>query len=85
VEGADKISIFGMQKEVKARVHTLNGFSAHAGQTDLMKWFSYLAPSKPKLVITHGEDGPRKALAALIKKRYKIDATLPKIGDVIEV
>ncbi len=85
VEGADKISIFGLEKEVNAHVHTLNGFSAHAGQTDLMNWFSYLAPSKPKLVITHGEDGPRKALAALIKKRHKIEATLPKIGDVIEV
>jgi metallo-beta-lactamase family protein len=84
VEKAPKISIFGEEKVVRAQVHTLNGFSAHAGQTDLMKWFSYLAPSKPKVVLTHGEDDPRKALAACIKKQHKIIATLPKIGDVIE-
>nr|MCU0369067.1 MBL fold metallo-hydrolase [Cyclobacteriaceae bacterium] len=85
VDRIPKISIFGEQKELKAQVHTLNGFSAHAGQTELLNWFSYLAPNKPKVVITHGEDGPREALAALIKKKYKITATLPKIGDVIEI
>lgn len=83
VEKVQKVSIFGEEKVVKAHVHTLNGFSAHAGQTDLLKWFSYLAQSKPKVVITHGEDDQRKALAACIKKQYKINSVLPKIGDSI--
>jgi metallo-beta-lactamase family protein len=85
VERAPKISILGEEKKLRAQVHTLSGFSAHAGQTDLLKWFSHLAPSKPRVVITHGEDGPRTALAACIKKQFKLNATLPKIGDVIEV
>jgi metallo-beta-lactamase family protein len=85
VEKAPKISIFGEEIVVKANVHTLNGFSAHAGQTELLKWFSYLAPSKPKVVITHGEDEPRNALATCIKKQFKINATLPKIGDTIDL
>jgi len=85
IDKVTNISLFGEEKIVRAKVHTLNGFSAHAGQTDLMKWFSYVAPSKPKVVITHGEDGPRKALAGLIKKEYKINSTLPKIGDVVEI
>ncbi|HZX74278.1 MAG TPA: MBL fold metallo-hydrolase [Cyclobacteriaceae bacterium] len=85
VEGAPKVSIFGEQKIVRAHIHTLGGFSAHAGQTDLLNWFSYLAPSKPKVVITHGEDGPRKALADCIKKQFKLNAMLPKIGDTIEL
>ncbi len=85
VEHEPQISIFGDLKTVKAQVHTLGGFSAHAGQTDLLKWFSSLAPAKPKVVLTHGEDGPRKALAEQIKKKYKLSAILPKIGDVIEL
>jgi len=85
VDRVPKISLFGEVKNVKANVHTLNGFSAHAGQSDLMKWFSYVAPSKPKVVITHGEDGPRKKLAELIKKQYKLNSVLPKIGDTIEL
>ncbi len=85
VEKAQKISIFGEEKVVRAKVHTLNGFSAHSGQTDLLKWFSFLAPAKPRVVITHGEDGPRKALADCLKKQFKINATLPKIGESIEL
>lgn len=85
VEKAKKISIFGEEKEVRAQVHTLNGFSAHAGQSELMSWFGYLAPSKPKLILTHGEDEPRKALAALIQQKHKIKAVLPKIGESIEL
>lgn len=85
VEKAQTISIFGEEKVVKAKVYTLNGFSAHAGQSDLLKWFSYLAPSKPKIVITHGEDMQRKTLAACIKKQFKLNSVTPKIGDVIEL
>ncbi len=85
VEKAPEISIFGKKKKVRAQVHTLGGFSAHAGQTDLVNWFSSIAPSKPRLVLTHGEDGPRAALAEKIRSKYKITATLTKIGDVIEL
>lgn len=85
VDRVPKLNILGEEKVLKAQVHTLSGFSAHAGQTDLINWFSYLAPSKPKVVITHGEDGPRKALADVIKSKYKISSTLPKIGETIEI
>ncbi len=85
VERVPQVSIFGDIKAVRAQVHTLGGFSAHAGQTDLLKWFSSLAPSKPEIGITHGEDGPRRALAEQIRKKYKLPSILPKIGDVIEL
>jgi len=85
VEQQPEISIFGEKKKLRAHVHTLGGFSAHAGQGELMKWFSTLAPAKPRLVITHGEDEPREVLAETIRKKYRITATLPKIGDVIEL
>jgi metallo-beta-lactamase family protein len=85
VERMPEISIFGELKKLKAQVHTLGGFSAHAGQTDLLDWFSSLATSRPKLVLTHGEDGPRHALAEQIRKKHKISAMIPRIGDVIEL
>ncbi len=85
VEKVPTISIFGQKKQVRAQVHTLGGFSAHAGQTDLVNWFSTIVPSKPRLVLTHGEDGPRMALAEKIRSKYRITATLPKLGDAIEL
>jgi metallo-beta-lactamase family protein len=85
VEGAKVVMIHGEKIAVRAKVHTLGGFSAHAGQTDLLKWFSALAPSKPRVVVIHGEDEPRAVLAKLIQQRFHLPSQLPKIGDVIEL
>ena len=64
---------------------SLNGLRGHADQNDLLKWFSTLAPARPKVVLTHGEDRGRGALAKLIQQRYKLTAALPRQGDVIEI
>jgi metallo-beta-lactamase family protein len=85
VEGEEFVLINRQKVAVKAKIHTLNGFSAHAGQTDLLNWFAALAPSKPRVFLTHGEDGPRQELAALIQRRHHLRPILPKQGDVIEV
>ena len=54
VDGVDELKLFGDQIPVKATVHTLGGFSAHAGQTKLLEWFDHLAGRKPRLILTHG-------------------------------
>ncbi|HSN50254.1 MAG TPA: MBL fold metallo-hydrolase, partial [Bacteroidales bacterium] len=85
VDGAKDVTIFGEKIVVKAQIHLLGGLSAHAGQSDLVKWFSTLAPSKPRLILAHGEDKGRIPLAALIEKKYSIRAELPGLGDVIKL
>ena len=79
------MKLFGEEVKVRATIRTLGGFSAHAGQTDLLEWFSGMAESKPRVVLTHGEDYSRAALAAMIKKKYNLKSLLPNIGDVIEI
>lgn len=85
VDGAKTVRIFGEQISVQAKVHTLGGFSAHAGQTDLLAWMGALAPCRPQVVLCHGEDRPRNALAAKIRQRYGLKSSLPQMGDVIEL
>ena len=84
VEGAKEVRIFGEKIAVKARVHTLGGFSAHAGQTDLVKWFSAVAAARPQFVLTHAETGPRKALAEKLKVEFGAEARLPMLGDTVQ-
>jgi len=74
VDGKKEVKIFGEKIVVKADIHTLGGFSAHAGQSDLLNWLSSMAPGKPRLILAHGEDRARDPLAAEIKKRFKITA-----------
>jgi metallo-beta-lactamase family protein len=85
VERARQVSIFGEKIAVKARIHTLGGFSAHAGQRDLLEWFGHLAPCRPELILTHGEPKARDTLAALIKQRHGIEARKPLLGTVLDL
>jgi metallo-beta-lactamase family protein len=83
LDGAGSVRIFGEDIEVKAEIASMGGLSAHAGQGDLLNWFDTVASSKPKLVLTHGEDKSRSALADIINERYGITAVLPQLGDSI--
>ena len=85
VDGAKSVRIFGEPIAVNAQIKTLNGFSAHAGQSDLMKWLDVLAPSKPRVVLTHGEACGREPLAELIHRRHHLEISLPVQGDTIEL
>jgi metallo-beta-lactamase family protein len=85
VEGDKQVKIHGEKVAVKAQIHTLGGFSAHAGQTDLLTWFSAIALSKPRVVLTHGEDEPRHELAKKIQQRFKLKSMLPAMGETIEL
>ncbi len=81
VDGEKVVSIFGEKIAVKAGVHTLNGFSAHAGQSELLQWFGHLAPVRPRVFLTHGEARGREPLAKLIQERYSLRAELPELGN----
>ena len=83
VEGAELVSIHGEKVAVKAHIHTLGGFSAHAGQTDLLTWFRAMAPNKPRVILTHGENGPRGELTKKLQQQFRIKAALPKMMETI--
>lgn len=77
VEGQKHVRVLGEWIAVRAHIHTLGGFSAHAGRSDLLKWLEPAAAHKPRIMLNHGEDAPRHSLAAEIKRRHAIDAELP--------
>jgi metallo-beta-lactamase family protein len=83
VDGEKMVTIHGEKIAVKAQIHTLGGFSAHAGQTDLLTWLSAIVPDKPRVVLTHGEDSQRHMLAQKIQQRFKLKAALPRMGETV--
>jgi len=85
IEGSESVSIFGEKVSVRAKVNTLGGFSAHAGRSDLLKWFAPLAASRPQIIITHGEDAPRQKLSAVIRERFGLGSQLPSQGNIVEI
>lgn len=85
IDGAQHVSIFGEKIVVNAKIHTLGGFSAHAAQTELLNWVGAMAGSRPRVILTHGEERGRKPLARLIQSRFGIQPELPFMGDAIDL
>ncbi|MEQ1851395.1 MAG: MBL fold metallo-hydrolase [Chthoniobacteraceae bacterium] len=80
VDGAKEVTMFGERIPVRAAIHTLGGFSAHAGQTELLQWLAQTAKSRPRVFLTHGEARGREPLAKLIQERLSLPVDLPTIG-----
>ena len=85
VDGQQNISIMGEPIRVHAQIHTLGGFSAHAGQTELIRWLGALAPTGPRVCLTHGENAQRQALAERIEQDLRLKAHLPEFGETIDI
>lgn len=83
VGGARNVRIFGEPVAVKAKIVTLGGFSAHAGQTELVEWVRAMATGGARVALVHGEDEKRAALAAKLEERLRTAAWRPLRGDVV--
>jgi metallo-beta-lactamase family protein len=81
VDGEKMVKIFGEDIVVRAHIHTLGGFSAHADQAELMYWLG-TSTSKPKhIFLVHGEDNDRAVLQErLTKDGYT--SSLPTLNEV---
>jgi metallo-beta-lactamase family protein len=83
--GAKSVRIFGEDVPVKARVVTLGGFSAHAGQSGLVNWFAAMAASKPRVALIHGEPDSCRALSDRLRKRFGVQTMIPEFRQTIEI
>jgi metallo-beta-lactamase family protein len=82
VDGAKTIKIAGEEIVVRAQIHTLGGFSAHASQSQLLDWLSHFTVGKPTLYLVHGEKKAKLALQEAVK-HYGWSANIPTLGQTI--
>jgi metallo-beta-lactamase family protein len=85
VDGARKVTIMGREIAVKARIHTLGGFSAHADQQQLLKWANGFHKPRPKLYLVHGEPDAMSTLQSQLQEKYQWQANIPDFGDTIDI
>ncbi len=83
VDGVKKVKILGSEIAVKAQIHTLGGFSAHAGQSQLLEWAGHMHKAMPRLYLVHGERESMLALQQCFVDEYNWDASIPTLGEVI--
>ena len=82
VDGAGSVKLLHQRIAVNAKVHTLGGFSAHAGQSQLIDWVSNFE-NRPELYLVHGETEKMQVLQQAIRDRLGWEARIPELGDRI--
>ncbi len=75
LDGEKSVQIFGERIPVRASVHTINGFSAHAGRSSLIAWRAKIAA--PKTFLVHGELPEMESLKGALPG----DVSMPKIDE----
>jgi len=67
IDGAKVVRIFGEDVAVRASVHTIGGFSAHADQAELLAWHRQTGAPKQTFLV-HGEPAAMSTFAKLLSR-----------------
>ena len=70
-DGAAEIKMLGQIVPVRARIKLLDGFSAHADQSEIVRWLRTFQKAPRKTYIVHGEPPAASALAEVIRGQLK--------------
>lgn len=81
IDGQNPVRIHGDEIHVKAQLHTLGGFSAHAGQTDLVRWAQAAKPGC-RYFLVHGEMQALEVLQAKLQHHGEA-VTIPYPQEVL--
>ncbi|MGB9715606.1 MAG: MBL fold metallo-hydrolase RNA specificity domain-containing protein [Thermodesulfovibrionales bacterium] len=81
IDGAKIVHILGEEIAVKASIYTINGFSAHADQAELIEWLTFLRNS-PEVFIVHGEEEVSMQFSNIVNERFGFKTHVPKKGDM---
>jgi len=60
------VLIDGQKVPVKARVHKMTGFSAHADQQGLLSWVKSMSAKPKEIRLVHGETRARQSFSDLL-------------------
>ncbi len=81
-DGDSPVRIFGEMFEVKAQVESIDGYSAHADQQELLDWAGHFDRSRlQKLFLVHGEIDAATTLKGKLGEIGFADVRIPERGN----
>ena len=87
VERRSEVKVLGVPRKVRARVHVLNGLSAHADRNDTLEFIAATcrAGRVERVALVHGEAQARASLAEALTERGLPKAILAEKGQRVEL
>ena len=84
-DGAPTVNVLGDAFQVRAEIASLDGFSAHADQGELLAWVTSFKPVPKTIFLVHGELEPAETLAALLRERTGATVHIPELGQEFDL
>ena len=85
VAGERSIRIHGEDVAVNAEVVSLPGMSAHADAQQIVQWLKTVPKPPRGIFLNHGEPAPADALRQRIERELGWSATVPRLGQSVEI
>jgi len=87
VEKRTRVRIYGVERDRRCEVAVLNGFSAHAGQDELVSFVHDIREKGGvgRVALVHGEPAPQRTLQEKLTAIGQENITIPAQGDSIEL
>lgn len=83
LDGAETVKMFGEDISVRCKIKNISGYSAHADQSQLLKWVEPMRLSLEKVFIVQGEEDQSMALAQKIKDDFAVEGKVPRMGEQV--
>jgi metallo-beta-lactamase family protein len=84
VDGDEYVKIYGEDIVVKADIKTINGFSAHADQKDLINWIGNFKKLK-NIYLIHGESVKMEIFSDVVKDKLGIEPKIMEYGISVDI
>jgi len=84
VDGESFIRIYGEEIKVRAKIYTINGFSAHADRADMLQWIQKMQ-GLDHIYLIHGEPDKLELFKAYLKENTKSKVHIVKKNETIYV
>jgi metallo-beta-lactamase family protein len=83
-ERQTEVKIFGVKYERRAEIVTIGGFSAHAGQNQLLDYAAASRASLRQIVLVHAEDDAETAFRAKLEEARLPSVHYPARSEILE-
>jgi metallo-beta-lactamase family protein len=81
LSGAKTGRIMGREFDVRARIESLDEFSAHADRSEILEWLRGFKRFPAQVFLNHGELDATEALAQTIRQEFEADVVVAKTGE----
>ncbi len=84
-QGIKNVKIFYEHVPVRAKIVTIQGYSAHKDVDELINFVEGMSTTLKKICIVHAEPGPALFFSQRVHDYFNISTVIPEVGDVVEI